>query len=132
MIQKDKRNMIYFIFFIFIFQLLFLKLNSQILNRIISLGNHPYRYNHFSFNSNGDMIVDTGAYPPTLARKFFGIKKDGRKLFLGGEDYFSCLEIPNSEGRIEGESFFVKVKKNYLLGYNWEEYLVGISKVSNN
>ena len=124
--------MIYFIFFIFIFQLLFLKLNSQILNRIISLGNHPYRYNHFSFNSNGDMIVDTGVYPPTLARKFFGIKKDGRKLFLGGEDYFSYLEIPNSEGRIEGESFFVKVKKNYLLGYNWEEYLVGISRVSNN
>ena len=130
----EKRNIVEFIFFSFIFQLIFFVVNSQVLNNIIKLSDYPYRINHFSFNSDGDMIIDIESYPKKTERKFFGIRKDGRKLFLNNynvEDYYYNLEVPNSMIRIEGESRFVKVKINNISNSYFEEYIIGISKSTN-
>ena len=112
MLQKEKRNNIHFFvfFFLYIFQLLLFQVNSQALNRIINLTEYSYRYNQFSFNSNGDMIIDTKSFPVKPTVKFFGIRKDGRKLFFDNfndENYYSSLDIPNSGARVEGESLFI-------------------------
>ena len=130
----EKGKIVQFIFFSFIFQLIFFNVNSQVLNNIIKLSDYPYRYNHFSFNSDGDMIVDIESYPKKTERKFFGIRKDGRKLFLNNynvEDYYYNLEVPDSVKRVEGESFFVKVKTNNISNSYFEEYIIGISKATN-
>ena len=131
MLQKEKRNNIHFFVFLYIFHFLLFQVNSQALNSIINLTEYSYRYNHFSFNSNGDMIVDTKSYPVKPTVKFFGIRKDGRKLFFNNcddENYYSSLDIPNSGIRVEGESLFVKVKINNISYSYFEEYLIGISK----
>ena len=127
----EKGNIVQFIFFSFIFQLIFFGVNSQVLNNIIKLSDYPYRINHFSFNSDGDMIIDIESYPKKTERKFFGIRKDGRKLFLNNynvEDYYYNLEVPNTVKRIEGVSLFVKVKINNISNSYFEEYIIGISK----
>ena len=64
----------YFITFLLIIQL-FNFVSPVILNNIINLGGDNFRYSHFSFNSNEDMIVDTSAFPVNQERRFFGLKK---------------------------------------------------------
>ena len=112
----------------FLFMFLYFETNSQILNKVIRLGDHPFRYIQFSFNSEGNMFIYTGPNPINSQRNFFGIKKDGKGYFINEynmEDYHSHIEIPNSDGRIGGESCFIKAKNNS----DWEEYLIGISKL---
>ena len=67
----NKYNHIFLYNFIFLFQLKFFQINSELLNRVIRLGDNPYRYIHFSLNSQGDMII---AYPTTKDRRFYGIQ----------------------------------------------------------
>ena len=50
-------------------------IKSQIIDNIIRLAPNPYRYNHISFNSEGDMVIDIESYPLENNRKFYGIKK---------------------------------------------------------
>ena len=79
------------------------------------------------------MIVDIESYPMKTERKFFGIRKDGRKLFFNNynvEDYYYNLEVPNSVVRVEGVSLFVKDKINNISNSYFEEYIIGISKVN--
>ena len=57
------------------FLLGFFPVNSKLLSKIIRLADNPYRYSRFSFNSEGDMVIDTGAFPKKNVRKFFGAKK---------------------------------------------------------
>ena len=61
------------LYILFYFQILKIVYLSPI-NRIIFLG-ESFRYNHFSFNSNGDMIVDLHNFPTDDKRLFFGLKK---------------------------------------------------------
>ena len=126
-----KCNIFLYIFLNIIFLNKFLFSNSQILNHIIKLGNHPYRYNHFSYSSNGDLIIDTESFPITQERKFFGIKKDGKEYFTdnsGNKNFHSSIIVNYNDGRIEGESCFIKIK-SLISEYNGKEYLLGISKV---
>ena len=119
--------------FLLLLQMLFQSknylVNSKLLDNIIKLAGHPYRYNHFSFSSEGDMIIDTEAYPLTFERKFFGIKKNGKEFFLneqGIKNYHFSMIFAYDNGRVEGESCFVKIKNDnsYL---NGKEFLMGIS-----
>ena len=72
---QTARIIILHIFLIISFFLENFSVNSQILNKIIRLAGDPYRYSRFSFNSEGDMVIDTGAFPKKNVRKFFGAKK---------------------------------------------------------
>ena len=108
--------------------------NSKILDHIIRLGEHPFRYNLFSYNSKGNMIIDTEAYPLKTERKFFGIKKDGKEFFsndAANKNYHFSMTIPDSIGRIEGESCFIKIKSIYP-NLNGKEFLMGISMAIQN
>ena len=114
--------------FLFLIQILFQSKN-QILDNIIRLAGHPYRFNHFSFNYEGDMIIDTEAYPLTYEKKFFGIKNNGKEFFSneqGIKNYHFSMTFAYDNGRVEGESCFVKIKNDnsYL---NAKEFLMGIS-----
>ena len=67
-------------FLIFIIEL---KLSfNHIINNIIELGGENFRYNRFSLNSKGDMIIDTTSNPGNNERKFFGLKKMVVHIFL--------------------------------------------------
>ena len=107
---------------------------SQLFNRIIRLADNPYRYNHFSINSDGDMIIDTESYPTTNVREFYGITKNGREYFTdnGGKKthYYSML-FDYKSGRVEGESCFIKISSNNP-NSGVKELLLGISKSESN
>ena len=128
-IYKSTLLTFYFFFHIMFHSQIILS-NSELLNYIIRLGDKNYRYNHISSNMNDDMIIDTGAYPLENVRKFYGITKDGKELFMdnsGNKNYHSSVTSSDEFGRVEGESFFVRITSSYPL-YKGKERLVGISK----
>ena len=129
MVFLKKCNIIFNNLLLIIFLLGITSTNSQILNKIIRLADNPYRYNHISFNSEGDMVIDTEAYPVTKIRKFYGIKKNGAEFFTGSngiKSHYYSMEL-NQNGRLEGESCFIKIKSivTALIG---KEFLCGVSK----
>ena len=99
-----------------IFQSIKLILSELLLNNIIRLGDKGFGYNHFSFNSNGDMIIDSEAYSISNERRFFGLKKNGRFYFKDSNNketaYYSMNVENDNKGRIEGESFLIKISSN--------------------
>ena len=101
----------------------------QVLNNIIRLGDDQFRYSHFNFNSNGDMIIDTEAYPVLNERRFFGLKKNGQFYFTSNNQLtpYLSLHAENNSRRIEGESKFIKLKSSNNK-FNGRELLCGISK----
>ena len=120
-------------FFIIIFFFQFCFTSSKILNKIIRLGDNPFRYNHFSFTEAGDMFVDTEDFPSSKTRKFFAIKKDGTGYFSdpsGNRVYQTSMTLNYEKGRIEGESCFVKTKSSYP-PWNGREFLFGVSIAAN-
>ena len=56
-------------FNIFVLLILIYSINTQLLNNIIKLGDAGFRYCYFSYNMNGDMLIDTTAYPINKERK---------------------------------------------------------------
>ena len=126
-----------FVFFEFVVFLIEAKFSFQnIINNIIHLGGENFRYNHFSLNSKGDMIIDTSAFPGNKERRFFGLKKNGRPYFYDENNietpyrslFVSGLENTNQQ-KIEGESSFIIISKsnNSVI----EEYLLSFSKEDN-
>ena len=102
----------------------------KVLNNIIRLGDDQFRYSHFNFNSDGDMIIDTESYPVSKERRFFGLKKNGQFYFTSSNNqltpYYS-LYVDHDQGRIEGESKFIKLTSSNNK-FNGKELLCGISK----
>ena len=126
-----------FVFFEFVVFLIEAKFSFQnIINNIIYLGGENFRYNHFSLNSKGDMIIDTSAFPGNKERRFFGLKKNGRPYFYDENNietpyrslFVSGLENTNQQ-KVEGESSFIIISKsnNSVI----EEYLLSFSKEDN-
>ena len=107
--------------------------NSQLLNNIIRLADNPYRYNHISFNAEGDMVLDIESYPVTKVRKFYGIKKNGAEFFTdnsGSKTHYYSMEL-SLNGRVEGESCFIKIH-SIVQGFVGKEFLCGVSKSESN
>ena len=133
--QTNYKTNLYLFFFLklfFIFKSIEFVLPKPI-NNIIRLGDDNFRYSHFSFNSDGDMIVDSESYPVSKERRFFGLKKNGLFYFTDSNNqptpYYS-MNATHNEGRIEGESKFIKLTSSYN-EYNGRELLCGISKNTN-
>ena len=125
--------------FFFHLLILLLKFNfsfPQIINNIIKLGGKNFRYNHFSLNSKGDMIIDTTANPGNNERRFFGLKKNGRAYFYdenNKETPYRSLFANNLENekqqKLEGESKFIIISNHNLTEI--KEYLLSFSKLDN-
>ena len=50
-------------------------IKAQFPNKIIIIGEEKFRYINFVTLSNGDMIIETSAYPANNKSIFFGLKK---------------------------------------------------------
>ena len=106
--------------FIFLYEIKFIfNDNDKSLNNIIQLGGKNFRYNHFSLNSKGDMVIDTSAYPGNNERRFFGVKKNGRPYFKDQnniESFYYSMFVEGlnntNQQKIEGESIFVQITNN--------------------
>ena len=140
--NKISRSIMFIIHFLFGLK----STNSNILNQMIRLGDKNYRYNHFSFNSEGDLIMDIESFPISDKKYFFGIKKNGREYFTdnsGTKTYFSSMANSVHPGKIEGESCIIQIQsanpeingKEFLFGVsksNWGSYRTEISNIKEN
>jgi hypothetical protein len=69
-------------------------IETQWINNIIIIGDKSYRFVNFGIFSNGDMLVETNAYPAQEKRIFYGLKQNGRPLFQkDGKEYPFFLKI---------------------------------------
>ena len=128
-ICKIKSFICFSIKILIIFQLISFS-HSQQINKIIQLGESGLRYSHFSFNSHGDMIVDTTSFPVNNKRHFFGLRRNGKSYFKNtdnSESSYYTMILDNSKGRIEGESFFIKLSSTDS-NVHGKELICGISK----
>ena len=106
------------------------------INNIIELGGKDFRYNRFSLNIKGDMVIDTTAYPGNNERRFFGLKKNGRPYFKDEHNketpYYSFfvegLENLNQR-KIEGESHFIQITNQKNPNLHGKEYLLSFSRL---
>ena len=62
-------------------------ISTQFLNNIIWIGDNNFRYVNIASYSKKDMIIETTSKPGSSKRMFFGIKKNGRGLFLKNGNY---------------------------------------------
>ena len=100
---------------------------------IIRLGNKYFRFVHFSSNLNGDMIIDTSAYPIVdgdstyKERRFYGLKKNGRFYFKDDnnkETPFASIFI--EKAKTYSESCFIQLSNSD----DNKEYLLSVSSLS--
>ena len=78
------------------------------------------------------MVADVSSYPLKPELQFFGIKQNGHYYFkdANDEEYpFSTITVGHSNGRIEGESRFIKLTSNNV-DIHGKEVILGISKNS--
>ena len=126
-IQKN-----YYLFISIFF--IFLSINiakTKLLNTIIKFGGENLRYTQFSFNSNGDMIVDTSSFPVSNERRFYGLTKNGKFFFKDTNNQltgFYSMNMDHTKGRIEGESYCIKLTSNNTK-FHRKELILGISKI---
>ena len=127
------KNVINIILFFILFQFNFLFIKSVLLNNITRIGPSPFKYNHYSFTGNGDLIIDSLSEQSSTegkTRNFFGITKNGREFFSynnGRKDYFLSMSITYDDGRILGESYTIKVFSSNS-DLNGKEYILGLSQ----
>ena len=112
-----------------LFQLIYF-INPLLLNNIIRIGDNNFRYCHFSYNSYGDMIIDISSFPISKERRFFGLKYNGQFYFNSASNQKTAhysLTMNHARGRIEGESFLVKLTSSNSK-FHGKELIYGISK----
>ena len=100
---------------------------------VIRLGNKYFRFIHFSSNLNGDMIIDTSAYPIVdgdstyKERRFYGLKKNGRFYFKDDnnkETPFASIFI--EKAKTYSESCFIQLSNSD----DNKEYLLSVSSIN--
>ena len=128
--NKFKENYINLIVNAFILFQLINFINPLLLNNIIRIGDNNFRYCHFSYNSYGDMILEISSFPVSEGRRFFGLKYNGEFYFNSISNQKAAhysLTMNHKSGRIEGESFFVKLTSSNS-NFHGKELIYGISK----
>ena len=112
-------------------------IKTQWLNNFMNLEISYLRYVNFASYSNGDMILQSGAFPSTQDRYFIGFKNNGRAFFINNEtkksNYYYGFKFKNSDNSIikyESQNIIIKIsgKENNKM----EEYLLSISKENSN
>ena len=108
-------------------------IKTQWLNNIITLGNMPYRYINFASYSNGDMVVETTQYPQNAYRLFYGLKKNGRPLFIDNETNeetpYYITQVTGQANTHSGKTEATAQIISFSESGNGEEYFFSISKL---
>ena len=107
--------------------------NNILLDNIIQIGDINFRYINFASYSNGDMIVETTAFPGDDKRMFYAIKLNGRPFFNSGpgteETYHYSIkavgQIDNENARYEAIIFIATMNEDPDKG---KEYLASITR----
>lgn len=88
-----------------------------------------FRYINFGLYENGDLIIATTQYPGTITRIFYGLKFNGRPLFVKESIETSRIYIyvyNDTLGNYEGESLIIKTstegKELFLYVSKLEKY----------
>ena len=104
-------------------------IKTQWLNNIIIIGDEYYRYINFGTFSNGDMMIETNSYPAKRKRMLYGLKQNGRPLFIVGSiesSHYSLNFTGENEGKFESEAVIIKST------YNYKEFFFSVSKLDCN
>ena len=104
------------------------KVKIQWLNNIITISDFNFRYVNFGKYENGDIVIGATEYPGTKDREFYGIKYNGRPIFIkdSKETPYYKTEIPDDKsGLFEGGGMIVKTQPDR------KEYYFYLSKLSN-
>ena len=108
-------------------------IKTQWLNNIISIGNIFFRYINFASYSNGDMVVETTQYPQNSYRMFYGLKKNGRPLFINkttnGETPYYATQVKGQTNGHSGKTEAIAEIIRFSEVGNGEEYFFSISKL---
>ena len=128
-IYKIKHIVHIYIKILVIFQLISFSQSQQI-NNLIQLGEKDTRYIHFSFNLNGDMIIDATSFPVSKKRYFYALKQNSKFYFKrtdNSETPFYTMTMAHDKGKIEGESYLIKLSSS-VINIHGKELIYGISK----
>ena len=104
-------------------------IKTQWLTNIIQIGHNSSRYINFVTTKNGDMIVETTACPGDYKRIFYGLKSNGKGLFL---DKLTNKETPfyifNSATNFRYESAVSIIQISNNNNNNDKLYILNIAK----
>ena len=108
-------------------------IKTQWLNNIIIIGDILFRYINFASYSNGDMVVETTQYPQNAYRMFYGLKKNGRPLFINKttneETPYYTTQVTGQENKHFGKTEAVAEVIKFSEVGNGKEYFFSISKL---
>ena len=102
-------------------------IKTQWLNNIIVIGDKSFRFVNIGIFTNGDMLIQTNAYPAQPKRIFYGLKENGRPLFQkDGKEYPFFTKNVTSENPdfLESDSGIIK-----MIHYE-KEYFFSISRLN--
>ena len=106
----------------------------QYLSNLIIIGSKDYRYINIVSNESNDMVIQTSKFEGTGDRLFYGLKNNGRFLFMNGENEYPYLsyiitgEATEKQQRFEGESCFIKLCDLNNPSIDGKTYFLSIAK----
>ena len=107
-------------------------IKTQWLTNIIDVGNEGFRFINFALTSQGDLFLQTTAYPYTRDNIFFGMKLNGRPYFTISREETLVILLTYLDSslytRYNGELINILVEKKNKK----REYLMSIGKDENN
>ena len=108
-------------------------IKTQWLNNIITIGNILFRYINFASYSNGDMVVESTQYPQNAYRMFYGIKRNGRPLFIdettNGETPYYTKQVTGQTNGHSGKTEAIADIIKFSEEVDGKEYFFSISKL---
>ena len=107
---------------------------TQWINNLIIFGDNSYRYLSYATFSNDDIVIESACYPLKQKRMFYGLKMDGRPLFINKTNnketpFYSKIVTGEKNIMTESTSAIIKMIDNEN---NEKEYFLSLSKYSGN
>ena len=106
----------------------------QYISNLIIIGSKDYRYINIASDESNNMVIQTSKFEGSGDRLFYGLKNNGRFLFMNGENEFPYLsyiidgEATEKQQRFEGESCFIRLCNSNNPSIDEKNYFLSIAK----
>ena len=106
----------------------------QYISNLIIMGSKDYRYINIASDESNNMVIQTSKFEGSGDRLFYGLKNNGRFIFMNGENespYLSYIitgEATEKQQRFEGESCFIKLCDSNYPSIDEKNYFLSIAK----